>query len=574
MSDASGKLYYRASSGLVREFSALDTFIFNTLGYSLGLVLASAPTFLGGLYPQASVYVVLTLGVVLALFNGLTYGLFAAAMPRSGGDYVYITRALSPSLGFAANWGFSWSQFLGLGVYTAGCVTDALVPGLTTLGSVTGSRSLVEAGSGLNREVWVWGTGTVLLLVVLLISVAGMGVLKRFLNVFFVVALAGTLCMLGVLWGASREDFVREFDRFMAANANLPDAYQAVIRMGEAKGLQTGQPTDFLSAVLALPVGYWVFIGFTYSVYVGGEVKEPQKSQTRAILAALLTGYVLYMVIMGRYYAVVGRDFNNAVALIKDDPNSPLGAGTSMNFMAGLLTKNVLLNALISLSTFLWYFLLLFVMAALCVRNLSAWSIDHLMPAGLGRPWKGTWVRIPDWIPIGGKFDYGANEKEGDKVPPPDVKHVWVGQGVFVAATVSVVVLAEAFLALHAFFKLAFINYIALFSVCFLITGVAAVAFPYRRPAFFAAAPGLVRRRVAGVPLIVIAGVGNIVLFAIVLYSSLTNPGVSGVQGALPTVLLVVIYGSGFAIFYLANALGRRAGRPDLRELYGQIPPE
>jgi hypothetical protein len=38
------------ASGHVREFNTWDVFVFNTLGYALGLVLASAPTFLGGLY--------------------------------------------------------------------------------------------------------------------------------------------------------------------------------------------------------------------------------------------------------------------------------------------------------------------------------------------------------------------------------------------------------------------------------------------------------------------------------------------------------------------------------------------
>jgi len=43
---------------------------------------------------------------VLALAHATTYALFAAAMPRSGGDYVYISRTLSPVLGFISS--FNW----------------------------------------------------------------------------------------------------------------------------------------------------------------------------------------------------------------------------------------------------------------------------------------------------------------------------------------------------------------------------------------------------------------------------------------------------------------------------------
>src|SRR5712692_6471130 len=46
---ATPKLFVRQASGLVREFGVLDTFIFNVLGFALGLVLAITPTFLGSL---------------------------------------------------------------------------------------------------------------------------------------------------------------------------------------------------------------------------------------------------------------------------------------------------------------------------------------------------------------------------------------------------------------------------------------------------------------------------------------------------------------------------------------------
>jgi len=529
------KLFVRQASGLVREFSARDTFVFNVVGYSLGLVLAVTPTFLGGLYPNASIYLVLTLGTILSVFNGLTYGLFAAAMPRSGGDYVYISRTIHPAVGFVANWGFSWSQFLGIGVYTGWCVSTALSPALTTFGYATEHHRLVTLGASLGQPVMIWAVGTVLLGSVLVVSLAGIRILKRLLNVLFVVALLGTFTTLYVLLGSSHEQFVAAFNSFMATQAKLPDGYNAIIAMARDHGLRTGQPTDILSAILALPVGYWVFIGFTYSVYVGGEVKEPQRSQSLAIVGSLLFGYVLYMVTLGGYYAVVGRDFNNAVAIVQNLGSSPLVAGGSMGFFAGILTKSAFLNLLMSVSTFLWYYLLLFVMSAICVRNIFAWSFDRIMPESLTLLTRGT----------------GA----------PGV------------ATVVILVLGELFLTLHAFAGIAFINYIALFSVCFLVTGLAAIVFPYRRTQLFAAAPPIVRKTIAGIPLITIAGIGDVLLFSIVLYSALTNPGVSGVQGSLPVFILLTIYGLGVIVYYTALAIRRSEG-VDFNLLYREIPPE
>src|SRR5437764_1079692 len=95
----------RQSSGLRREFRAVDVFVFNVLAYAIGVSLVITPPLLGGLFPHANVLLVLILGLLLSICNGLTYGLFAGAMPRSGGDYVFISRSLSPWLGFTASFG-------------------------------------------------------------------------------------------------------------------------------------------------------------------------------------------------------------------------------------------------------------------------------------------------------------------------------------------------------------------------------------------------------------------------------------------------------------------------------------
>lgn len=531
------ELFARKASGLVREFGFFDTFVFNVIGYALGLVLAVTPFFAGALFPGANIFLILIVGTILTIFNGLTYSLLSGAMPRSGGEYVYNGRVLHPAIGFMANWGFSWSQFLGIGIYTQWTINYALAVSFTTLGYAMNSESLVNAGLFISQPWPSFIFGTVVLIVVVLVQLAGMRFLRRFLNFFFILATLGTLVTLGLFLASSQDVFIQRFNEFMASTVNLQDAYNSVIQLARENGWGT-VPQTFGAVLLALPLGYWVYIGFTYSVYIGGEVKEPQKTQAYGILASLAFGFVLYMAVIGAYYAVVGTEFNNAAAFLEYNTDaSPLPVAGVLNFFASMLTRNPILLILMDLSFFLWHFLLLFTMFTICVRNIFAWAFDRIMP---------------NWL-----------TKVTDKSRAP-----W-------SATVVVAVLAWILLFLSIFtplFDYVF-NYIVIFGIAFWITSFAAILLPYRRKELFESAPTLVQTKIAGIPLVTIAGVINLILFSLILYSGFSLPAFSGPVGPIAIAFVLGIYISGVVIYFIAAAIRQREG-VDLNLLYGEIPPE
>ena len=530
-------LFARKASGLVREFGFFDSFSFNVIGYALGLVLAITPFFAGALFPGANIYVLLILGTILALFNGLTYSLLSGAMPRSGGEYVYNGRVLHPAIGFMSNWGFSWSQFLGIGIYTLWTVNYALSVSFATLGHALNSQGWINAGTWIAKPWPSFLIGTLILIAVVIVLLAGMRFLRRFLNLFFVVATIGTIVTLFVFLATTRAEFIQAFNEFMAKTSNLQDAYNSIIQLASDNGWKS-TATSFKGTILALPLGYWVYIGFTYSVYVGGEVKEPQKTQTYAIISSLIFGFVFYMVICGAYYATVGREFNNAAAFLEYNTKvNPLPVAGVMNFFAGLLTKNPILLILMALSFFLWHFLLLFTMCTICVRNMFAWAFDKIMPIGLTKVTEKT--RVP------------------------------------LTATIVVVALAWVLMALSIFTPLFdyIFNYIAIFSIAFWFTSFAAILLPYRRPELFQAAPGMVKARWFGIPVVTIAGIINLVLFSIILYSSFALPAFSGPVGPIAIAFVLGIYVVGIIIYFAVAAYRKQKGL-DLSLLYSEIPPE
>jgi len=526
-------LFVRQSSGLVREFRPTDVFVFNTLGYALGLVLAVVPTFMAGLWPEQNVLLVVTIGTVLTVFNAAMYGYLAGVMPRSGGDYVYLSRVVHPAAGFTANWGFTWSQFLGLGLYAAFAVNFGIAIAFATLGHATGNETLIDWSVDVSGDWPVFLIGTGILITVLLVLSLNTRVIRNIFLVGFIPAMLGTFVTLGVLLTTSKDEFVAKFNTFMAERAD-GQTYQGLIDQASSAGFTAGDAT-FVGALLALPVGYWIYIGFTYSAYIGGEVKQASRTQPRMIMATLAFAFLVYLLAFWRYYDVVGQDFTNSVVYLGDDAGIPVAP--VLNFFVGIMTGSTVLNVIMGISFILWNVLLLFVIAMICTRNIFAWSFDGVAPRQL------------------------ATVSERTHAP-------WV-------AAILISAIAIVLLALYVFtsFFTIVVNYIVIFSVAFWMASFAAILLPYRRRDLFEQAPEAVRRKIAGIPVMTLLGVGNLVLFTLILIASFDTPAFSGPTSGRAIAFVVGIYASGVVLYYIAREIQRRRG-VNLDLLYKEIPPE
>jgi amino acid transporter len=533
----SGGLFLRRSSGLVREFGGYDVFVFNTIGYALGLVLALIPLLMAGAVPEANVLLVVLLGTVLTVANALTYGYLAAAMPRSGGEYVYLGRVIHPGVGFTANWGFTWSQLLGLALYASFTVNFGISVAFLTLGNVLEASGLVTAGEDVAEQWPTFLIGTLMIVVVLGVLCAGPRVVRRVLNILFIPALLGSFVTLFVLLTTSHAEFVSNFDSFMATQAD-GQTYDSILASASDAGFVV-EPSTLGAILLAIPIGYYIYIGFTYSAYIGGEVKEPAKTQPRMIMLTLLFAAAMYLICLWRFYDIVDKDFVNSVVYLDNntDDGSGLPVSPVLNLFTGIMTGSTILNVLMALSFFLWHFLLLFVIAMICTRNLFAWSVDRIAPDALTK--------------VDSRF-----------------RSPWV-------ATLVIIACAEVLLALYVFTTIFqdVSNYIVLFSIAFWIASFAAILLPYRRPEIFASAPDYVQRRVGGIPVITLLGFGNLILFSMVLYSAFKLPAFSGPTGTDAVLFVIGVYLAGVVWYLVARALNKRRG-VDLDLLYREIPPE
>jgi APA family basic amino acid/polyamine antiporter len=201
----------------------------------------------------------------LALAGAAVYAELGAMMPRAGGEYVYLSRAFHPALGFLSGWlallvGFSAPT--AAGALAFGRYLHAVAPGVPVRGAAV---ALVVAVTALHAR-----------------EVRRASVVQAALT-SLVVAVIVAFVVAAVVGGRL------EWARLAAAPA-------AALRGSSASSstaswtASSGQGGAGALAV-ALVYAAYSYFGWNAAAYVAGEIREPQRSLPRALVggAALVT---------------------------------------------------------------------------------------------------------------------------------------------------------------------------------------------------------------------------------------------------------------------------------------------
>src|ERR671927_773148 len=92
-------LFVRKATGLVRGWSVRDAFIYAAFSINLITLGLYAFTYQAFIPKGSLLWAVLLAGAYL-VFQAITYASLIAAMPRAGGDYVWMSRVLGGGIGF------------------------------------------------------------------------------------------------------------------------------------------------------------------------------------------------------------------------------------------------------------------------------------------------------------------------------------------------------------------------------------------------------------------------------------------------------------------------------------------
>ena len=267
---------------LERVLSLLDATMINVggiIGSGIFMVPATVAFFTGS---TSLFFLVWILGGIVSLFGALSVAELGAAMPRAGGQYVYLNEAYGPIWGYLYGWsavavintasiaavGVAFSEYLGFFFP----ISDASIKGIAV--------------------------GTIVLLTIINIIDVKSG--ARFQNLF-------TLSKLGAIFGIILLGLVMEG----GTNQNLSPIFSDKPFIGLIGPLG-----------LAMVSVLWTFDGWIFITYVAGEVKNPGRNIPLSLIFCMLIVVSVYLLLNYVLLFILGFTGMNGSELVVSDAAS------------------------------------------------------------------------------------------------------------------------------------------------------------------------------------------------------------------------------------------------------------
>jgi len=305
-------VFRRTASGLTREISAVDHWVYNV--FTL-LVLTGAAFFYiwaPGQFPATNPVVGLIVAAIVIVPIYAAYSMLASAMPRSGGDYIFQSRILHPSIAFMGLfamciWLWYWLELSGFWI-----AAMVLSPLFSALGAFTGSASMLALG------MWFSG-GTGILITALVtnvfVAIAFLPGLKTYLKIqwfLFAGVVISIVIMTIVLLTTSTETFVANFNGFMVAfDPSQVNYYQYVIDTAYANGFDPTAGGGLYGLIGVIAIAWFNLIWGVWSMPNLGEIKHAGNFGllNRVMQASLAFGLLVLAVTMALLTNVCGKEF-------------------------------------------------------------------------------------------------------------------------------------------------------------------------------------------------------------------------------------------------------------------------
>jgi amino acid transporter len=525
-------LFVRKATGLVRGWSVRDAFIYAAFSINivtLGFVAFSYAPFI----PKGSLlWSVLVAGAYLIL-QGITYASLIAAMPRAGGDYVWMSRVLGGGIGFVlaiAGWWFI--LWLWVPIYGGILASMVIVP----LAAIAGWHGGVTYFSDLHHGLFVAS----LITAVLASFLIGLGIrtYARIQKFCFYGGVFGLAVMMILFLVNSKTGFIHHFNHQSKDLFGVNNAYQKTLTAG-TKGYSPPAVGSFTVGATLLLIPFMAFFNLwsNWGATLYGEVRGASdfRKNIYAMGGALVATTIVAVMLFLLFSKTMGWNFYNGA-------NNAYYAGTGATpvfpypalFAASFFGSHVLQFILVAIMS-LWFFGWVGTLFLSSTRVIFAAAFDRVLPEAAAK----------------------VNRN-----------------GVPVVAVLLMLVPSIGLAALYSYnstFHDYTLDATLVIAITFFGSAIAAAILPWRKPEIYNASP-IAKYKVAGVPLITAAAVLFMAFLGFCLVKWFSS-NVYGVNKHSSLYFMGGMYVLAIAI-YVGSKLYRRSQGMDLNMVYGEIPAE
>ena len=540
-STGKSELFVRKSSGFVREASSFDAVVFNAVfSAPVGAVLAWGVFFSLSAFPGANIIAAILISLVLNIPIILMMSSLASSMPRTGGDYIWVSRILSPQLATISSFAAAFSALIGATFWARYFPVYALGPALVTFGSMFKNETMITWGNNFQSDkTWIVIGAFVMIVLMTLILIAGTKRTLRWMNIFWIIASVGTFLAFIALAFGSKAKFQTNFNALSNDYGATGDSYQNVVAGGGA-GASASSLTNWNATLPTVFVIMTFMMWNWWSVYLSGELKGASNRQRHVkIMSTSLLWNVVFL-IMGvlPLYRIVGYDFmvgantggNKAYVL----PNAPW-----YHFLASITLNVPVLTFLIVGSFLFWSLPAMVGNVYQPVRAVFAWSFDRLLPAKLADVNPRTHSPVPAILTVMGLVT---------------AMLIWSVSATTFATWLALGVLAGV--------------------VCILIVALAAFVFPSRRKDLYLNSPA--NQKFMGVPVLRIVSPLSALVMVFLVWAVLKYPalaiGTPEHAWWVPAFIAGIVV-VGLLLYYIPKMVRKSQGI-DIDLVYKELPPE
>ena len=267
---------------LKRVLSLLDATMINAggiIGSGIFMVPATVAMFTGS---ASLFFMVWIAGGIVSLFGALSVAELGAAMPRAGGQYVYLSEAYGPVWGYL----YGWSAVAVINTASIAAVGVAFSEYLRFFFPIT--------------DVSIKGIAVATIVLLTIINILDVKSGARFQNVF-------TISKLGAIFGIIILGLVMEG----GSNQNLSPFFsdQSFTELVGPLGL-------------AMVSVLWTFDGWIFITYVAGEVKNPGRNIPLSLIFCMLIVVTIYLLLNYVLIYTLGFTGMNGSDLVVSDAAS------------------------------------------------------------------------------------------------------------------------------------------------------------------------------------------------------------------------------------------------------------